>query len=256
MAKERQTNKMEGQAEATTTTACSRDLLHRSIYDYFRWCSVNHFPSKTTASSQQPVAAPGNDGLAAPDLNDVTPLALENFGSTVEQQQAEVSQNSTGASQSNTADSASAAVEAYPEPPALQLGDTATIGAEAPPALKIPVPADPVWQAKYQRVLAVLEQEFPEMLQLPAEQLEGKTCSDLELRFLAHPDLEKRERVPEPSSLEGNISEIPLHPTETVPAATLELTTLEGAAAAADAVVGAALEVIVVGWCAAMLAKW
>ena len=163
----------------------NRDRLHRSIYDYFRWCSWNSnnssvvpfLPSKKTNVSEQPVEAP------APDLHDVTPLMLDsNFDGTAEQQLG---------------------------------GGRHSVGDGTTNELDIPA-APSVYQEKFQRVLALLEHEFPELQQLPAEQLEGKTCSELEMRYSAYPDLEKRLQA---RSLEGEMAELPIQPLALVPAA-------------------------------------
>lgn len=180
--------KMEEQLQQASLL--NRDMLHRSIYDYFRWCSLN----------PQQVEAP------APDLHDVTPLMLDNnFDGTAEQQLG---------------------------------GGTSSIGGTN----ELDIPAAPsVYQEKFQRVLALLEQEFPELQQLPAEQLEGKTCSELEMRYSAYPDLEKRLHS---GSLERQMADLPLQPLALVPTATLHHNNFEGGTAVVSTLgsVGLSLE--------------
>jgi len=49
-----------------------------------------------------------------------------------------------------------------------------------------------VYAGRFQRILAVMEQEFPEILQLPAEAVEGKSSTEFERRFIDHPILKQR----------------------------------------------------------------
>lgn len=51
---------------------------------------------------------------------------------------------------------------------------------------------DEVLKAKIQKVMNVLEQEFPEILQVPAENVAGKPFAELEMRFNGYPLLYQR----------------------------------------------------------------